>query len=101
MFLRTLGRRMVFAADEYYLMAGRPFPAAETYEGFDMHEDGIGMARTFEMEFTGQVDVPVGPQSGFFACGRRRAGRRISRAAQPGRRHRPARLRQPARRRHA
>ena len=52
-FLRTLGRRMVFAADEYYLMAGRPFPAAERYEGFPMHEDGIGMARTFELEFHG------------------------------------------------
>jgi hypothetical protein len=51
-FLRVLGRRMVFAADEYYLIAGRPFPDAEAYEGFAMHEDGIGMARTFELEFT-------------------------------------------------
>ena len=34
-------------------MAGRPFPAAERYDGFPMHEDGIGMARTFELEFTG------------------------------------------------
>ena len=51
----ALGRRMVFAADEYYLMAGRPFPAADTYEGFSMHEDGIGMARTFEMEFNGRA----------------------------------------------
>ncbi len=49
-FLRALGRRMVFAADEYYLMAGRPFPAPETYEGFGMHEDGIGMAATFALE---------------------------------------------------
>ena len=67
LFLTVLGHRMVFAADEYYLMTGRPFPAAETYAGFDMHEDGIGMARTFAMEFTGEVDAPVGPQSGFFA----------------------------------
>ena len=66
-FLTTVGHRMVFAADEYYLMAARPFPAAEIYAGFDMHEDGIGMARTFAMEFTGEVDAPVGPQSGFFA----------------------------------
>src|SRR3954451_10125353 len=27
-FLRVLDRRLVFAADEYYLLAGRPFPAA-------------------------------------------------------------------------
>jgi putative radical SAM enzyme (TIGR03279 family) len=66
-FLDSVGHRMVFAADEYYLMTGRPFPPAEVYAGFDMHEDGIGMARTFAMEFTGEVDVPVGPQSGFFA----------------------------------
>ena len=66
-FLTVLGRRMVFAADEYYLLAARPFPAAETYEGFGMHEDGIGMARTFELEFTGQTEKAVGPQSGFFA----------------------------------
>lgn len=66
-FLRVLGRRMVFAADEYYLMAGLPFPAADAYEGFGMHEDGIGMARTFEREFLGEVDHATGPQSGFFA----------------------------------
>ena len=67
-FLHTLGHRMVFAADEYYLMAGRPFPAAETYEGFSMHEDGIGMARTFEMEFNGHTSSPTGVQAGFFAA---------------------------------
>jgi NifB/MoaA-like Fe-S oxidoreductase len=66
-FLRTLGRRMVFAADEYYLMAGLPFPSADEYEGFHMHEDGIGMARTFEAEFHGTAAAPTGVQSGFFA----------------------------------
>src|SRR5580658_10049974 len=29
--LRALGRRLVYAADEYYLLAGRPFPATERY----------------------------------------------------------------------
>jgi putative radical SAM enzyme (TIGR03279 family) len=66
-FLATLGRRLVHAADEYYLMAGRTFPPAETYDGFPMHEDGIGMARTFELEFSGAVADATGPQSGFFA----------------------------------
>ncbi len=66
-FAAVLGRRMVFAADEYYLMAGRPFPDVETYEGFPMHEDGIGMARTFEQEFLGLAEEPTGVQSGFFA----------------------------------
>jgi putative radical SAM enzyme (TIGR03279 family) len=71
-FLRVLGRRLVFAADEYYLLAERPFPAADAYEGFAMHEDGVGMARTFELEFRGDGDGSVpgdatGPQPGFFA----------------------------------
>ncbi len=63
----VLGHRLVFAADEYYLLADRPFPAAETYEGFPMHEDGVGMVRTFELEFRGEGAGVTGPQAGFFA----------------------------------
>ncbi len=64
---RHLGHRLVFAADEYYLLAQRPFPQPEMYEGFPMHEDGIGMARTFESEFHGDTDIATGTQSGFFS----------------------------------
>jgi len=46
-FLSVLGRRLVFAADEYYLLAGRPFPALDTYEDLAQHENGIGMAAAF------------------------------------------------------
>ncbi|HZI46045.1 MAG TPA: DUF512 domain-containing protein [Ilumatobacter sp.] len=67
-FLELLGRRMVFAADEYYLMTGRAFPSAEQYEGFPMHEDGIGMARTFELEFEGRAEAATGVRAGFFAA---------------------------------
>jgi putative radical SAM enzyme (TIGR03279 family) len=66
-YLRLLGRRLAFAADEYYLLSHRAFPAADAYEGFAMHEDGVGMARTFEEEFLGQRSEPTGPRSGFFA----------------------------------
>jgi putative radical SAM enzyme (TIGR03279 family) len=66
-YLRLLGRRLAFLADEYYLLAGLPFPEAESYEGFPMHEDGVGMARLFEQEFTGAADTATGPRSGFFA----------------------------------
>ncbi len=66
-FVAALGRRLAFASDEYYLMAGRPFPSADAYEGFAMHEDGVGMARTFEAEFRGETDVATRPASGFFA----------------------------------
>jgi putative radical SAM enzyme (TIGR03279 family) len=67
-FLSVLGRRMVFAADEYYLMTDREFPDAESYEDFEMHEDGIGMARSFAMEFAGQSTDATGPRRGFFAA---------------------------------
>ena len=67
-FLDVLGHRMVFAADEYYVMTGRDFPSDEAYEGFPMHEDGIGMARTFEAEFEGRSEQATGVRSGFFAA---------------------------------
>lgn len=66
-FLAALGRRMVFASDEYYLLADRPFPGADTYGDFSMHEDGIGMATAFTMEFEGRSTSGIGVQSGFFA----------------------------------
>lgn len=66
-FLGVLGRRVVFAGDEYYLMAKRPFPQADCYEGFAMHEDGIGMARTLEAEFHSPTAEPTRPRQGFFA----------------------------------
>jgi len=64
---RVLGHRLVFAADEYYLLADRPFPEPGAYEGFPMHEDGIGMARTFELEFMGATTSSTGVRPGFFA----------------------------------
>jgi putative radical SAM enzyme (TIGR03279 family) len=67
-FLDSIGRRMVFAADEYYLMAERPFPAAATYEGFPQHENGLGMARAFEAAFGGDEHAALGVRPGFFAA---------------------------------
>src|SRR5438552_8631431 len=66
-FLRVLGRRLVFAADEYYLLAGRAFPEATAYEGFVQHENGVGMARTLELELLGERSGATGVRSGFFA----------------------------------
>jgi len=65
-FLAAIGRRMVFAGDEYQLLAGRPFPPAEAYDDFAQHENGVGMATSFALEWHGRVDVPVGPRGGFF-----------------------------------
>jgi len=70
-FAAALGRRLVFAADEYYLLAARPFPGEDAYEGFPQHENGVGMARSFagevERAAAGERVDPAGPRSGFFA----------------------------------
>jgi putative radical SAM enzyme (TIGR03279 family) len=86
-FHTTLGRRLVFAADEYYLLAGRPFPPAEAYEGFAMHEDGIGMARLLAETLSGRRDDAMGVRAGFFAWvdGAPAEGYRAPRVAWSGR----------------
>jgi putative radical SAM enzyme (TIGR03279 family) len=70
-FVDALGRRLVYGADEYYLLAGRPFPDAVAYDGCDQHENGVGMARTFladaERALAGEPGRGHGPRSGFFA----------------------------------
>ncbi|MCU1461566.1 MAG: hypothetical protein JWO37_1641 [Acidimicrobiales bacterium] len=82
-YLAALGRRVAFCADEYYLLAGRDFPDADAYEGFPMHEDGIGMARAFTSEMLGQTDEPIAVAPGFFAWveGAPATGYRAPRAA--------------------
>jgi putative radical SAM enzyme (TIGR03279 family) len=66
-FLAALGRRMIHAADEYYLMSGAPFPELAAYEGFPQHENGIGMARSFESAFLGESIASPGVRHGFFS----------------------------------
>lgn len=66
-FLRCLGRRLVYASDEYYLIAGRPFPALDEYEEISQHENGIGMSRLFEETFEGRSTNTEAVRGGFFA----------------------------------
>jgi putative radical SAM enzyme (TIGR03279 family) len=70
-YLDVLGRRLVYAADEYFLLAGRPFPPLADYDGCPQHENGIGMARTFEAEvvaaIAGDRAARRGVRRGFFA----------------------------------
>ena len=63
----VLGRRLVYAADEYYLLAGRDVPPAGDYDGFPQHENGIGMIRAFQRAFAGDRDAAHGVRPGFFA----------------------------------
>jgi putative radical SAM enzyme (TIGR03279 family) len=50
-FLARHGTRLVFAADELYLRAGRAIPPAAAYEAFSVVEDGVGLVRRFSDDF--------------------------------------------------
>jgi putative radical SAM enzyme (TIGR03279 family) len=67
LYTTCIGRRMVYAADEYYLLAHRPFPDAAAYDGFPQHENGIGMARAFAEAFAGDTRSALGVRRGFFS----------------------------------
>ncbi len=81
-FAAALGRPLVHASDEYYLMAGRPLPPLETYGDLAQHENGVGLFRGFEARFLGLADAPEGGPSGFFQSvdGAPAAGYRAPRA---------------------
>lgn len=50
-FLEALGTRFAFPSDEFYLLAGRPFPAGRTYQGYPQLGNGVGGCRKFLDEF--------------------------------------------------
>jgi len=49
-YLKTLGTRFLFPADEFYSAAGIPVPSEEAYEGYPQIENGIGMLRRLRQE---------------------------------------------------
>ena len=61
---KRLGKRMFFASDEMYLLAGIEVPPSEDYEDFAQHENGIGMARAFydEIELMEKGSDPASPE---------------------------------------
>ncbi|MDD4051780.1 MAG: DUF512 domain-containing protein [candidate division Zixibacteria bacterium] len=50
-FMKTIGTRFVFPADEFFLMAGREIPSLTYYEDMPQFENGVGMAREFMVGF--------------------------------------------------
>ena len=44
-FRRTLGTALVFAADEFYVLAGRDVPKDEEYEDYPQIDNGVGLIR--------------------------------------------------------
>ena len=60
------GRRRIYAADEYYLLANRPFPPLDHYEDLTQVENGIGMSAAFRTELHEGRRVTTGHEGGFF-----------------------------------
>jgi len=50
--LKSFGNRIVFLADEFYLLAGEDLPPAEHYQGFPQIENGVGLIRRFETDLS-------------------------------------------------
>jgi len=51
-FRARTGKNLVYFSDEFYVMAGRDFPAGQEYDDFPQIENGIGMAAKFKAEFS-------------------------------------------------
>lgn len=62
-FKKRFGTRVVFAADEMYVLAGEAVPPARAYEGFPQMENGIGMLRS-TMDRWAKGDDDIHPRNG-------------------------------------
>jgi putative radical SAM enzyme (TIGR03279 family) len=65
-FRLALGRPLVFASDEYYLIAERELPELDSYGDIAQHDNGVGMIRSFQARFSGRDDAPANGPGGFF-----------------------------------
>ena len=63
---------MVFAADEFYLTAGRPLPEGDFYEDYPQYENGVGLCRSLIDEVDSALKVAEydgGKRKVTLACG--------------------------------
>lgn len=63
-FRQDLGTRFACPSDEFYLLAGRPFPSGQSYEGYPQLGNGVGGCRKFLDEFrrlAGNLPAAVTP----------------------------------------
>jgi len=50
------GTHFIHASDEWYILAGRPLPEEERYDGYVQLENGVGMVRLMLNEFEDALD---------------------------------------------
>lgn len=54
------GGNFVFASDEFYIIADEPLPKYEYYGDFEQIENGVGLVREFEHEFSSALESVKG-----------------------------------------
>ena len=55
-FRETIGRGFVYLSDEVYLLAREDFPHEDSYDGYPLMENGVGMSRDFLNELAFQAE---------------------------------------------
>ena len=64
-FMEEYDTHFVHASDEWYILAGKPLPPEENYDGYVQLENGVGMLRLQEREFHEALneDVAAGTEA--------------------------------------
>lgn len=55
--VEKLGVRLVYPADEWFLLSGRPIPGGDYYDEYRQLENGVGMWRLFHDTFTAELEA--------------------------------------------
>lgn len=61
--LARYGSRIFFCGDELYLLSGREIPEDEFYEAYTQLENGVGMLRLMETEFSSALSLSEAPST--------------------------------------
>ncbi|MDD6213220.1 MAG: DUF512 domain-containing protein [Clostridiales bacterium] len=59
-FYEKWGIHFIHASDEFYILANRPMPEADRYDGYIQLENGVGMIRLLNDEFMEALDSQTG-----------------------------------------
>ena len=54
-FRKEIGRAFIYPSDEFFIVAGRALPPGTYYDGFPQIENGVGIVRSFVMDFRRQA----------------------------------------------
>lgn len=67
-YLEKMGTRFVFASDEFFVTGDMPLPSYESYEGFPVLDNGVGMLTKFEYELEKALSNHVVDENIHFEC---------------------------------